>query len=134
MTIFDKFQYLVETRETLLASGIDSIHVVMDTVNSPTEAMVNGRKMILAGTNNYLGLTFDPACIEAASQAARAEGTGTTGSRAANGSYSAHVELERELADFFECRHAIVFSKVETQIKTTNRLETNRSKKHVAAS
>jgi 8-amino-7-oxononanoate synthase len=110
MTIFDKFQYLVDTRKTLQAVGIDSIHVVMDTVNSPTEAMVNGRKMILAGTNNYLGLTFDPACIEAACQAARAEGTGTTGSRAANGSYSAHVELERELADFFECRHAIVFS------------------------
>ena len=110
MTIFDKFQYLIDTRKTLQAVGIDSIHVVMDTVYSPTEAMVNGRKMILAGTNNYLGLTFDPACIEAACQAARAEGTGTTGSRAANGSYSAHVELERELADFFECRHAIVFS------------------------
>jgi 8-amino-7-oxononanoate synthase len=110
MTIFDKFQNLIDTRETLQAFGIDSIHVVMDTVNSPTEAMVNGRKMILAGTNNYLGLTFDPACIDAACQAARAEGTGTTGSRAANGSYSAHVELERELADFFECRHAIVFS------------------------
>jgi 8-amino-7-oxononanoate synthase len=110
MTIFDKFQYLVETRETLQASGIDSIHVIMDTVLSPTEAMVNGRKMILAGTNNYLGLTFDPTCIDAACEAARAEGTGTTGSRAANGSYSAHLELERELADFFECRNAIVFS------------------------
>ena len=102
MTIFDKFQYLVDTRKTLQTVGIDSIHVVMDTVNSPTEAMVNGRKMILAGTNNYLGLTFDPTCIDAACEAARAEGTGTTGSRAANGSYAAHLKLERELADFFE--------------------------------
>jgi 8-amino-7-oxononanoate synthase len=110
MSIFDKFQYLVDTRKTLQAVGIDSIHVVMDRLDSPTEAMVNGRKMILAGTNNYLGLTFHPACIDAACEAARAEGTGTTGSRAANGSYSAHVALERELADFFECRYAIVFS------------------------
>jgi 8-amino-7-oxononanoate synthase len=91
-------------------SGIQSISVVMDRVVSATEAVVNGRSLILAGTNNYLGLTFHPACIQAACDAARTQGTGTTGSRVANGSYSAHVQLERELADFFDRRGVIVFS------------------------
>jgi 8-amino-7-oxononanoate synthase len=66
--------------------------------------------MILAGTNNYMGLTFDPECIEAASQAAQKLGTGTTGSRMANGTYSGHVQLERELADFYGCTYGVVFS------------------------
>jgi 8-amino-7-oxononanoate synthase len=110
MAFFDKFQHLAATRQALADSGIDSIHVVMDNIVSPTEAVANGRNMILAGTNNYLGLTFDPMCIDAACEAARSEGTGTTGSRVANGSYSGHVELERELADFFGCRGVIVFS------------------------
>ena len=110
MAIFDKFQELAQTRRMLQESGIDSIHVVMDQIVSPTEAIVNGRSMILAGTNNYLGLTFDPTCIEAACEAARTQGTGTTGSRVANGSYANHVELERELADFFDCLSVIVFS------------------------
>jgi 8-amino-7-oxononanoate synthase len=82
----------------------------MDRVVSATEAVVNGRPLILAGTNNYLGLTFHPECIEAACEATRALGTGTTGSRVANGSYSAHVQLEIELADYFRRRGVIVFS------------------------
>jgi 8-amino-7-oxononanoate synthase len=110
MAIFDKFQELAQSRQVLIDSGIDSIHVVMDKIISPTEALVKGRNMILAGTNNYLGLTFDPTCVEAACDAARGQGTGTTGSRVANGSYSDHVELERELADFFGFRSVIVFS------------------------
>ena len=75
-----------------------------------TEAMVNGRHTILAGTNNYLGLTFDPDCISAAQEALQHEGTGTTGSRMANGTFSGHVALEAELADFFGRRAAIAFS------------------------
>ena len=110
MAIFDKFQQLAATRQALAESGIHSINVVMDRVVSATEAVVNGRPLILAGTNNYLGLTFHPDCIEAACQAARTLGTGTTGSRAANGSYATHVQLERDLADFFERRGVIVFS------------------------
>ncbi len=110
MAIFDKFQQLAATRQALAESGIQSINVVMDTVVSATEAVVNGRPLILAGTNNYLGLTFHPDCIAAACKAARTEGTGTTGSRAANGSYAAHVLLEQELAAFFQRRGVIVFS------------------------
>jgi 8-amino-7-oxononanoate synthase len=82
----------------------------MDRMVSATEAIVNGRSLILAGTNNYLGLTFNPECIEAACHAVRTLGTGTTGSRVANGSYSAHVQLEHDLAEFFGRRGVIVFS------------------------
>jgi len=110
MAIFDKFQQLAATRRAMATSGIQSISVVMDRVVSATEAFVNGRSLILAGTNNYLGLTFHPECIEAACDAVRTQGTGTTGSRVANGSYSVHVQLERELADFFDRRSVIVFS------------------------
>lgn len=110
MAIFDKFQQLAATRRAMAASGIQSISVVMDRVVSATEAFVDGRAIILAGTNNYLGLTFHPECIKAACDAARTQGTGTTGSRVANGSYSVHVQLERELADFFDRRSVIVFS------------------------
>ena len=110
MAIFDKFRQLAETRQELAESGVESINVVMERIISPTEAVINGRHSILVGTNNYLGLTFDPDCIDAACKAAHEQGTGTTGSRMANGTYANHVALERDLADFFGCRGAIVFS------------------------
>lgn len=110
MAIFDKFQSLVAARQELAEIGIDPFHVEMERTLSATEAVINGQYTILAGTNNYLGMTFDPACQEAAIQAIRTEGTGTTGSRMANGSYSSHQALERELADFYGWRDAIVFS------------------------
>ena len=110
-SLFDKFLPLEKTRAELVAgSGVDPFHVVVERVVSATEAMINGRKVIMAGTNNYLGLTFDPECIDAACTAIREEGTGTTGSRMANGSYAAHVALENELAAFYNCPAAIVFS------------------------
>jgi 8-amino-7-oxononanoate synthase len=110
MTIFDKFQPLAETRREIEKSASSFFNVVMEEIVSGTEAVVNGRRMILAGSNNYLGLSFDSDCIEAACQAARREGTGTTGSRMANGTFSGHVALERELADYFSRERAIVFS------------------------
>jgi len=112
MTILlDKFRPLEERRARLIASsGEDPFHVVVERVVSATEAVVNGHKVIMAGTNNYLGLTFEVSCIAAACTAVREEGTGTTGSRMANGSYAAHVALENELAAFFNCPAAIVFS------------------------
>ncbi len=62
------------------------------------------------GTNNYLGLTFDPACVEASVNAIREAGTGTTGSRIANGTYSGHTKLEQEIAQFYGRRGAMVFT------------------------
>jgi len=110
MTIFDKFQHLAETRKEMEQCCNSFFNIVMQKIISGTEAIVDGRPMILAGSNNYLGLSFDTDCIDAACEAARNEGTGTTGSRMANGTFSGHVALERELADFFNHREAIVFS------------------------
>jgi 8-amino-7-oxononanoate synthase len=108
--LFDKFDALDETRERLLGDGVNPFHVRMDRVKSATEAVIDGRDVILFGTNNYLGLTFDPACMEAARAAVAAEGTGTTGSRIANGTYALHQDLEAALAKFFKRASAIVFS------------------------
>ncbi len=110
MALFEKCAALEAMRRALAECGLESVNVVMEKLISPTEAIINGRPTILAGTNNYLGLTFNPDCVEAACQALHAEGTGTTGSRVANGTYSHHVALENDLADFFSCSSVIVFS------------------------
>jgi 8-amino-7-oxononanoate synthase len=110
MTLFDKFAALQEARQALAEFGLTTVNVVMEKLISPTEAIVNGQPTILAGTNNYLGLTFNQDCVEAACEAIQTQGTGTTGSRVANGTYTQHVELENDLADFFNCNTVIVFS------------------------
>jgi 8-amino-7-oxononanoate synthase len=110
MSLFDKFAPLLELRNDLLEHGILPFGVVTEKILSPTEGIVDGRKTILAGTNNYLGLTFAPECVEAARKALSEEGTGTTGSRMANGTYGAHAALEKELAEFFGREHALVFT------------------------
>jgi 8-amino-7-oxononanoate synthase len=88
----------------------DPFSVRFDAVISPTEGLIDGRRTILLGTNNYLGLTFDPECVEASVKAVRERGTGTTGSRIANGSYDGHLLLETALKDYYERRHAMVFT------------------------
>ena len=110
MRLFDKFKPIVEIRAELDRLGVMPFGAVTEKILSATEAIVNGHKVILAGTNNYLGLTFDPQCIAAAKQAVEEQGTGTTGSRMANGTFAGHIRLEQELAAFFDRRHAIVFS------------------------
>lgn len=110
MTLFSKFDKLIQDRAALLATGADPFGMPIDELYSPTEARIAGRRVLLAGTNNYLGLTFAPECLEAAHAAIDREGTGTTGSRMANGSFAGHRALEREIAEFYECRSAIVFT------------------------
>ena len=66
--------------------------------------------MLLAGTNNYLGLTFEPELIAAAQAGVAKYGAGTTGSRIANGTYGPHKALEAELAAHFGMAAAIVFT------------------------
>ncbi|HYG88940.1 MAG TPA: pyridoxal phosphate-dependent aminotransferase family protein [Azospirillum sp.] len=110
MTILDKFNALRDSYGALRAAGQDPFSVCFDGALSPTEAMLNGRRVILLGTNNYLGLTFDRSCIDKAAAAVLEAGTGTTGSRIANGTYGGHAELERRLAAFYGCRSAMVFS------------------------
>jgi 8-amino-7-oxononanoate synthase len=110
MSLFDKFQPIIDIRADLAELGIMPFGAVTEKLISATEGIVNGHKVILAGTNNYLGLTFDPECIAAAKQAIEEQGTGTTGSRMANGTFAEHVNLEQELATYFDRQHAIVFS------------------------
>jgi 8-amino-7-oxononanoate synthase len=110
MALLDKFLPAAAIREQLSAGGHDPTQVVIERIISPTEGMVEGRHTILAGTNNYLGLTFDPSCVAAATNAIETQGTGTTGSRMANGSFAAHAALEKELADFYQVDYGMVFS------------------------
>ncbi|MSP83484.1 MAG: aminotransferase class I/II-fold pyridoxal phosphate-dependent enzyme [Alphaproteobacteria bacterium] len=110
MTLYAKFADLAGRYRALNAAGHNPFQVNVDQILSPTEAMVNGRRTLMVGTNNYLGLTFDPDSIAAAEAALREEGTGTTGSRIANGSYGAHRRLEGEIATYYDRRHCMVFS------------------------
>jgi 8-amino-7-oxononanoate synthase len=110
MGLFDRHAGLLEAYRDVRTTGYDPFQIRMERVLSPTEAIINGRKMLLVGTNNYFGLTFDPSCMEAAIEAIRAEGTGTTGSRIANGSYTEHVALEQEIAEFYGKKHCMVFT------------------------
>ena len=110
MSLFDKFKPIIDIRTELDRVGIMPFGAVTEKLLSSTEAIVNGHEVILAGTNNYLGLTFEPECIAAAKAAIEEQGTGTTGSRMANGTFAEHVRLEQELATFFNKDHAIVFS------------------------
>lgn len=110
MGLFAKLEPIAVARKALEDLGADPFNVVIEEILSPTEARIQGRKTLLVGTNNYLGLTFDPECIEAAREATLLQGTGTTGSRMANGTFASHKVLEKELADFYGCSQGIVFS------------------------
>ncbi len=109
--LLDRFAPLMGQRDALFGDGgANPFQVKMDQVLSQTEAMIGNRRTILVGTNNYLGLTFAPEALQAAHDALDACGTGTTGSRVANGTYSGHADLEKTLATFFGKEHAMVFS------------------------
>jgi len=109
--LFSKFDPLIQQRETLLSTGItDPFNLVMDRVESPTVAICDGRRTILLGTYNYMGMTFDPDVIQAGKDALEQFGSGTTGSRVLNGTYQGHKECEAALRDFYGMDHAMVFS------------------------
>ena len=110
MTILAKHAAYKTAYDMVRNMGIEPLSVRFDDVLSPTEGVLAGKKTILLGTNNYLGLTFDPACIEKSVEATKSQGTGTTGSRIANGSYDGHLRLEQELAKFYGRQHAMVFT------------------------
>jgi 8-amino-7-oxononanoate synthase len=110
MGLFDRHAGLLDAYRDVRTTGADPFQIRMERVLSPTEAIINGKKCLTVGTNNYFGLTFDPSCMDAAIEAIKAEGTGTTGSRIANGSYSEHVALEQEIAEFYGKKHCMVFT------------------------
>lgn len=75
-----------------------------------TEVMMDGKKVLMFGSNSYMGLTHDPRIIEAAIAATRKYGTGCAGSRFLNGTLDLHIQLEHELAEFVGKDEALVFS------------------------
>jgi len=78
--------------------------------NHGTEVTIKGRRLIMAGSNNYLGLTKHPKVMAAAEEALRRFGTSNNGSRFLNGTLELHVELEARLAKFMRKESALVYS------------------------
>ncbi|MFM6853057.1 MAG: serine palmitoyltransferase [Sphingopyxis sp.] len=109
--LFSKFDPIIEQRRALLATGVtDPFNLVMEQVKSPTVAICNGRETILLGTYNYMGMTFDADVLAAGHAALDNFGSGTTGSRVLNGTYSPHRDCEDALKEFYGMDHAMVFS------------------------
>ena len=108
--LLDKYRDLKARHDAITRHFADPVGLVNDRILSPTRGVINGREVILAGTNNYMGVTFDRRCIEAGKKALEEFGTGTTGSRIANGTYGPHRQLERELARFMGRRSCMIFS------------------------
>ncbi len=110
MSLFEKFEPTAVMYNGLSAMGKNPFTVVMEEFTSPTRARIKQRETVLAGTHNYLGLTFEEESIKAGQDALAAYGTGTTGSRFANGTYTPHRALEDALANFLGLESCIVFS------------------------
>jgi 8-amino-7-oxononanoate synthase len=108
MDIFDKCYCYTIARE-YMASGYYPYFIPMEG-NEGSEAIFKGRRLIMCGSNNYLGLTTHPKVRQAAIDAINTFGTSCTGSRFLNGTLELHEQLERELADWVGKEAALVFS------------------------
>jgi 7-keto-8-aminopelargonate synthetase-like enzyme len=109
--LMSKFDGLIAERQALLDSGVrDPFAIVMEQVLSPTEAVIQGKKTILLGTYNYMGMTFDADVIAAGVEALTKFGSGTNGSRMLNGTFRDHMAAEAALREFYGMTGAIVFS------------------------
>jgi 8-amino-7-oxononanoate synthase len=75
-----------------------------------TEVIINGKKVLMFGSNSYLGLTNHPKIKEAAIEAIKKYGSGCAGSRFLNGTLDIHIELEKKLADYVGKEEALVYS------------------------
>jgi 8-amino-7-oxononanoate synthase len=109
MDIFEKCLKINEHTQELKASGY---YFFFRKLESPqdSEVVVNGKRVIMAGSNNYLGLTTHPRVKEAAIKAIEKFGSGCAGSRFLNGTLEIHEELELKLAHFFRKEAALVFA------------------------
>jgi 8-amino-7-oxononanoate synthase len=105
---FEKCRKFTTAKE-VMAAGLYPYFHVMESEQNP-EVIVEGRKMIMLGSNNYLGLTSHPKVKEAAIEAVKMYGTGCAGTRFLNGTLEIHVKLEEKLASFFRKDAALTFS------------------------
>jgi 8-amino-7-oxononanoate synthase len=106
--LFEKCKKYTAARE-VMAAGFYPYFRVMESEQNP-EVIVEGKKMIMLGSNNYLGLTSHPKVKEAAIAAIKKYGSGCAGSRFLNGTLDLHVKLEEKLASFFRKDGALTFS------------------------
>ncbi|MDR0815656.1 MAG: pyridoxal phosphate-dependent aminotransferase family protein, partial [Bacteroidales bacterium] len=95
--------------QEIKATGLYPYFRVIES-DQDTEVIMNGRKVLMFGSNSYLGLTNHPKIKEAAKAAIDKYGTGCAGSRFLNGTLDLHIELERQLAEFVGKDAAIVYS------------------------
>ena len=98
MDLFEKCRKFTTAKE-LQQAGIYPFFRVIDSAQDPV-VTIHGQKMIMIGSNNYLGLTNHPKVKEAAVEAIKKYGSGCAGSRFLNGTLDIHVELEEKLARF----------------------------------
>jgi 8-amino-7-oxononanoate synthase len=106
--IFDKCLRFHKAKD-LISHNLYPYFRTIESAQDP-EIILNGRKMIMVGSNNYLGLTSHPKVKEAAIAAIRKYGTGCAGSRFLNGTLDIHVQLEEKLARFMRKEAALIFS------------------------
>ncbi len=106
--IFKKAYTFTRAREAQASGYYPYFIPIAD--SSANEVIIDGRSLIMAGSNNYLGYTHDPRVMEAAEAAARKYGTGCTGSRFLNGTLDIHEKLEHDLAEFCEKESCLIFS------------------------
>jgi 8-amino-7-oxononanoate synthase len=108
MDIFDKCSAYTEAKE-VMATGLYPYFIPLEK-NEGTEAIIEGHRLIMCGSNNYLGLTTHPKVRQAAIDAIQKYGTSCTGSRFLNGTLEMHERLEHELAEWVGKESALVFS------------------------
>ncbi len=106
--IFDKC-FRFDKAKSFISHGLYPYFRVIESAQDP-EIILKGRKMIMVGSNNYLGLTNHPKVKEAAIEAIKKYGTGCAGSRFLNGTLDIHVKLEEKLASFIRKEAALIFS------------------------
>ncbi|KAF0110769.1 MAG: putative 8-amino-7-oxononanoate synthase [Chloroflexi bacterium] len=121
MDLFEKCSNFTEAREAM-ATGIYPYFIPLNE-NEGTEVVFQGKRLIMCGSNNYLGLTTHPKVREAAVQAINRFGTSCTGSRFLNGTLALHEQLELELAQWVGKEAALVFSTgMQTNLGTVSAL------------
>lgn len=108
LPIFDKVK-AYDIPAKIKAAGVWTYFRALESAQDP-EVIIDGHKLVMLGSNNYLGLTNDPRVKEAAIDAVRRFGTGCAGSRLLNGTMKIHEELEEKLADFMGKEAAVTFS------------------------
>lgn len=121
MDLFDKCSSFTTAKDAI-ANGIYPYFIPLNE-NEGTEVVFQGKRLIMCGSNNYLGLTTHPKVREAAIDAIKRFGTSCTGSRFLNGTLALHEQLEHELAEWVGKEASLVFSTgMQTNLGTISSL------------